>query len=240
MTGRLRIRHWKRWLSIGVVALAVALVAGPYIYIHFIEGAAPAALSLATPTATSTSGATTGPTQASGASDGTWNVSNGSLVGYRVKEVLFGQSNVAVGRTSEVSGSITVTGTTISAGTFTVDMATVASDQSRRDGQFNGRIMETSTYPTATFTLTTPITLGSIPAQGTQRTYEATGDLTLHGVTKAVTFKVNGRYTGSTFQVAGSIPITFADWSIPNPSFGPVSTEDHGVLEFALNFTQTA
>ena len=240
MTGRVRIPHWKRWLSIGVVVVALALVGGPYVYIHFIEGAAPAALSLATPATTSTSGATASPTQSGDASDGIWNVSSGSLVGYRVKEVLFGQSNVAVGRTSEVSGSITVTGTTIDTGTFTVDMVTVASDQSRRDGQFNGRIMETSTYPTATFTLTKPITLGSIPAQGTQRTYEATGNLTLHGVTKAVTFKVNGRYSGSTFQVAGSIPITFADWSIPNPSFGPVSTEDHGVLEFALNFAQAA
>jgi hypothetical protein len=42
---------------------------------------------------------------------------------------------------------------------------------------------------------------------------------------------------GSVVQVAGSIPITFADWSIPNPSFGGVvTTDDHGVLEFALNF----
>ncbi len=36
--------------------------------------------------------------------------------------------------------------------------------------------------------------------------------------------------------MAGSIPITFADWNIANPSFGPVSTDDNGVLEFALNF----
>jgi hypothetical protein len=55
-------------------------------------------------------------------------------------------------------------------------------------------------------------------------------------VTRAVTLEVTGRYTGSQVQVAGSIPITFADWNIGNPSFGPVSTEDHGVLEFALNF----
>ncbi len=163
--------------------------------------------------------------------------SSDSVVGYRVKEVLFGQSNVAVGRTTSISGSMKVSGTTVTAATFAVDMTTVASDQSRRDGQFNGRIMETSTYPTATFTLTQPIELGSIPAQGTKQTYQATGNLTLHGVTKTVTFNVTGLYTGSTTQVAGSIPITFADWNIPNPSFGPVSTEDHGVLEFALIFS---
>lgn len=163
-------------------------------------------------------------------------MSTGSVVGHRVKEVLFGQSNVAVGRTGDVTGSISVTGTTITAGDFTVDMTTVASDQSRRDGQFNGRNMDTSTYPTATFTLTEPIRLASIPAKGTKQTYRAKGDLTLHGVTKTATFTVTGRNSGSTFQVAGSIPISFAEWSIPNPSFGPVSTEDQGVLEFSLNF----
>ena len=35
---------------------------------------------------------------------------------------------------------------------------------------------------------------------------------------------------------SGRTPITFADWNISNPSFGPVTTEDNGVLEFALNF----
>lgn len=237
MTGRLKMRHWKRWVAIGVVAGAVALVGGPYVYIHLIEGTAPPPLTLATPSATSTTSATASSGQAAGSSEGTWNISSDSVVGYRVKEVLFGQSNVAVGRTSSITGSMTVNGTTVTEATFTVDMTTVQSDQSRRDGQFNGRIMETSAYPTATFTLTQPIQLGSIPAQGATRTYQATGNLTLHGVTKAVTFKLTGLYTGSTAQVAGSIPITFADWSIPNPSFGPVTTEDHGVLEFALNFS---
>ncbi len=236
MNARVRMGRWKMWLAIGGAAVAVSLVGGPYIYIHFIEGSAPAPLTLATPSATSSAARTTSSGQATGASDGTWKVSSDSVVGYRVKEVLFGQSNVAVGRTNSITGSMIVSGTTVTAATFTVDMTTVSSDQSRRDGQFNGRIMETSTYPTATFTLTQPLKLGSIPAQGAKQTYQATGNLTLHGLTKKVTFKVTGLYTGSTAQVAGSIPITFADWGIPNPSFGPVTTEDHGVLEFALNF----
>jgi polyisoprenoid-binding protein YceI len=232
-----RKRHWKRWLAIGVVAAAVVLVGGPYIYIHFIEGPAPAPLALAS-SSPSPSTSAAGSRQASEGTDGRWKVSDGSLVGYRVEEVLFGQTNVAVGRTGDVTGSIDVNGKTIMAGTFTVDMTTVESDQSRRDAQFNGRIMETSSYPTATFSLTEPIDLGPIPAEGTDQSYEATGELTLHGVTKTVTFKVTGRYAGSTFQVAGSIPIKFDDWNILNPSFGPVSTEDHGVLEFALNFSR--
>ncbi|HEX9235852.1 MAG TPA: YceI family protein, partial [Actinomycetota bacterium] len=164
---------------------------------------------------------------------------SGSVVGYRVNEVLFAQRHTAVGRTNAITGSITAKGTTIAAGSFTVQMATVKSDQARRDAQFNGRIMETGIYPTATFTLTQPIRLGSIPSEGATRTYQATGGLTLHGVTRTLTFRVKARYTRSAIQVVGSIPVTFADYSISNPSFGGVvTTEDHGVLEFSLMFTR--
>lgn len=223
----------KRWIVIGFAAVAVALVAGPYVYIHFIQGDAPPPLTLTstTPSAATASGST-------GSTNGTWNVTDGAVVGYRVKEVLFGQSADAVGRTSAITGSMTVDGTSITDATFSVDMTTVTSDESRRDDQFNGRIMEVSTFPTATFTLTQPIDLGTIPAVGSKQTFEATGDLTLHGVTKSVTFNVSGQYDGTTVQIAGSIPVTFADYNIANPSFGPVTTEDNGVLEFALNFIQ--
>src|SRR6266511_4834433 len=200
MNARVRMGRWKMSLAIGGAAVAVSLVGGPYFYIHFIEGSAPAPLTLATPSATSSAARTTSSGQATGASDGTWKVSSDSVVGYRVKEVLFGQSNVAVGRTNSISGSMKVSGTTVTAATFAVDMTTVASDQSRRDGQFNGRIMETSTYPTATFKLTEPIDLGAIPAEGPSQTFQAKGELTMHGVTKAVTFQLTGQYTGSTVQ----------------------------------------
>ncbi len=44
--------------------------------------------------------------------------------------------------------------------------------------------METSVYPTATFTLTEPIDLGTLPDANADVTATATGELTLHGVTK--------------------------------------------------------
>ena len=72
--------------------------------------------------------------------------------------------------------------------------------------------------------------------RNTDVTASATGELTLHGVTKTVTFDVQGRSTGSQVQIAGSIPITFADWGISNPSFGPVTTQDNGNLEFSIVF----
>src|SRR5215475_10998459 len=51
---------------------------------------------------------------------GTWAVAAGSRAGYRVNEVLLGQQNVAVGRTSSVTGHLAIRRTTVTAGTFTL------------------------------------------------------------------------------------------------------------------------
>jgi len=261
-------RRWLRW-GVGIFVLLVVLfVGGPFVYIHFIEGKAPAPLSLSTETTagpaassaasssgspgssasgSSASGSSASGSSASGSSgsasstsvDGTWKVTTGSLAGYRIKETLFGQSNTAVGRTSSVTGSITIARAQVPAGSFTVDMTSVKSDQSQRDHQFQGRIMDTAQFPTSTFALTKPIELGSVPANGVTITETATGNLTLHGTTRAVTFTVQARRSGSTISVSGSIPIVFADYNIDNPSGGPAQTSDNGTLEFLLNFSHT-
>ncbi len=141
-----------------------------------------------------------------------------SVAGYRVKETLSGQSKEAVGRTTDVEGSLTINGTTVSAANFTVDLTTVSSDDSRRDGQFQGRIMNTSQFPTATFKLTSPISLGVVPAVGETVTKKATGDLTMHGVTKRITFDVTAKRVSGEFRISAGIPIHFADYNIDNPS----------------------
>jgi polyisoprenoid-binding protein YceI len=221
------------------IPLLLGVVGGPYVYIHFIEGKAPAPLSVNTSTSVTTSASASTPASSSSI-DGTWKVGTGSVVGYRVNETLFGQSNTATGRTSSVAGSLTVAAHTATAGSFTADLTTVASDKSQRDRQFQGRIMNTSTYPTATFKLTQPIALGSEPADGVTVAKQATGDLTLHGVTKSITFTLSVRKTGSTIAASGSVPIVFADYHIGNPSFaGTVTTDDHGTLEFLLNFAKS-
>ena len=168
-----------------VTVVAIAAVAVPYIYIHFIEGPAPAKLELPKVSGTtSTSGASQGSAIAASSLSGTWNVGSGSLAGYRVQEVLVGQNSTTVGRTSEIWGSITITGSTVTKGTFSVNMASVESDQSERNTHFDGPIMDVSQYPTATLTGSSPISLGSIPADGVVEHYNATGTLDMHGVTK--------------------------------------------------------
>jgi polyisoprenoid-binding protein YceI len=222
-------------LAVGAAAAVVVLaVGGTFIYFHFISGPTPAPLSL------KTSGSPgTGTSSAPGSSSlaGSWNISRGSVVGYRVQEVLFGQNHTAVGRTGAITGHITISGTTVTSGAFTVRMATITSDASERDAQFRGRIMDTSAYPTGTLTLARPIALAPVPAVGAVRSYTASADLTLHGHTRQVTFALTAERTASGIEISGSIPVLFADWDIPNPSFtGFVTTQNHGILEFLLRF----
>jgi len=222
-------RHWASWVLAGVASALVAAVGAPFVYIHFIEGKAPAPLTVAS----SAPGAAASQS-ANVPLDGTWKVAQGSQAGYRVKEVVFGQDNIAAGRTSGLSGQITVAGTQVTAASFTADLTSVKSDQSRRDGQFQGRIMDTADFPTAGFTLTSPIDLGTAPSEGTIITPRVTGNLSLRGTTRPVRFTVTAKRSGAGIQVSGQIPITFAEFNIPNPSYGPVATQDNGILEFLL------
>ena len=246
---------WK-WILGAVVAVAVLIPVGTYVYIHFIEGDPPPPLTLdsagssgqtADPattvtTATTSSSAASGATAttAGGSAATTYRPTPASVLGYRVKETLFGQSHEAVGRTNDITGSMTIDGATVSAVDLSVNMKTVKSDQSQRDGQFNGRIMETTRYPTATFKLTQPLVLSSVPSDSTVVNTRATGDLTLHGVTKSVTFDLSAQRDGATIKVNGTIPVVFADYRIGNPSGGPATTADNGLLEFLVVFEKAA
>ena len=238
--------HWKKLLIGAVVVALLAVTAGPWIYIHWIKDPAPARLSIndvtttsaGSPTGATSVGTTVGTTGSVVAAGNAWTIANGSQLGYRVVEVLFGQKTEGVGRTNKVTGSLTLDGATVPTATFTVDMKSLKSDDARRDRKFTGEIMNTDKFPTSTFTLTTPIDLGTVPADGKEITASATGDLTLRGVTKPVTFDVTAKRTGATIGVSGAIDVKFADYSIANPSNAAVTTEDHGLIEFALAFRQ--
>jgi polyisoprenoid-binding protein YceI len=225
----------KRWIIGAVVVALLLVVGGPFVYIHFIEGDPPPKPTIAaSPTPTTQPGTTHAPLA------GTWKIASGSEVQYRVKETLFGQSATAVGSTNGVTGSMTIVGTKVTAAHFTVDMTSVKSDRSQRDGQFQGRIMNTSEFPTATFTLTQPIDLSPVPADGVQKTYPADGKLQLHGTTNDVTINLTASRTGNTIKVQGNPTVTFSDYNIDNPSGGPARVGDSGELAFLLAFAPAA
>ncbi|HEX2179239.1 MAG TPA: YceI family protein, partial [Actinomycetota bacterium] len=185
-----------KWVLVGVVGLGLLGVLGSYVYINFIREEAPERLD--------TTPEVVGSVDPNVTLEGTWAVAEGSQVGYRVQEILFGQEAEAVGRTSDITGTFTINGNSLTEGSFEADMTTVTSDQERRDGQFRGRIMEVDRYPTATFELTEPLDLSGIDPQQTEATATATGDLTVHGVTNEVTFEISGVRSGSIIQITGS------------------------------------
>jgi polyisoprenoid-binding protein YceI len=168
--------------------------------------------------------------------DGDWVPTDASEFGYRVEEVLAGVNTTAVGRSNEITGLLTIEGTTATAVDVEVQIDSIESDSSLRDSQFTGRIMNAAEFPTATFNLTEPIEFGTIPVGDEQVTATATGELTLRGVTNPVTFDVTAQTTDGRIGVLGSIPVVFADYGIDNPSFGQVRTEDEGLVEFVLVF----
>jgi polyisoprenoid-binding protein YceI len=245
LTRKARIAvHRVKWIIALPLAALLLAMGGTWAYINVWKDDAPARLTLGG-VVTDTSPATTATPVADGAVvevpagvDGTWLAASGSQAGYRVNEVLFGQSTEAVGRTGNVDGALELAGTTVRSAAISIDLASVESDENRRDDQFRGRIMNVRQYPTATFVLTSPIDLGGLPDDGSTRTVPATGDLTLHGTKKPVTVDVTAQRSGATIAVNGTIPIVFGDYDIPSPSFGPASVEDHGEIEFLINFTK--
>ena len=187
--------------------------------------------------------ATGGPTSTTAAASdplsGTWAVQSGqeaTFAGYRINEVLttIGDFEV-VGRTSDVSGSVTVDATTISAVDIEVDMTTLTTDNDRRDASMRSQSLETDTFPTATFTLTSPIELGAVPAEGETISVIAVGDLTVHGVTLAVEFPLEAQWTGTAIVVVGQLPILLSDFAIEAPQAPIVAgVEDSALLELSL------
>ncbi len=115
-----------------------------------------------------------------------------------------------------------------------VDVTKIHTDQPPRDAYFQNEAMKTGDFPTATFTLTQPIAADGVEA-GVPATYDVTGDLTLHGVTKSVTAQMQASFTSDGGQIVGSIPITFQDYGVQAPSLGFVTVEDHGSVEFSLD-----
>jgi len=142
--------------------------------------------------------------------------------------------------TGSISLETTGTTTTLTAGTITVDTASITSDESRRDSRLRSEGLQTDTYPTATFTLTQPVEVPAAALTGTATDITLTGDLELHGVTKAVSIPAQAQLVNGTVQVAGSLDFPLSDFDITAPNIGGfiVSIADSGTLEFLVTFSK--
>lgn len=221
-----------------IAVVVVILAGGAGFYWFVLRDDAPSRASLQT-----------GSTVAAGTADqatadGTWEVARADnvFVGYRVQEVFAGETikKAAVGRTTAVDGTITISGSTISGAEITADVTKLASDRAARDNQIRTRGLQTDTFPQATFKLTQPITLSSPPVKGQAVDVTATGELTLHGQTRTVDIPLKAQWDGATVNVAGGAKVAFSDYGITAPTNGIVTVDDNGEFELQLTFVPSS
>ena len=146
--------------------------------------------------------------------------------------------NQAIGKTKAVSGTFEFrlsphpTGRVV---TLTVDLRTLQSDAPPRDERAK-QWLGVGTYPYAEFRSTN---VQDIPARyrdGEDVHFKLIGDLTLHGVTRATTFDVQGRLQGDTAVGRATTTIALKDFGIAVGSLlGLITIDDHATL--ALTFT---
>jgi polyisoprenoid-binding protein YceI len=251
-------------LVAAVVVLLLAVGGGAAAWALFLRGdeVAPLSLPSTAPNAASSDSTSSGSADPSGAGTslppasgtaidaasipGTWTIGADSIVGYRVRERLASLSadSDAVGRTSSITGSVTIAGSgttlTVTKADFSVDTTTLASDKPMRDNRLRSQGIETDTFTTSTFSLTQPVTLPAGATTGTAVDVTLHGDLTLHGVTKTVDIPAKAQLNGNMIQVVGSLSFPFSDYGIVTPSIGNfVTVQDNGTLEFLVNLTKS-
>jgi polyisoprenoid-binding protein YceI len=240
-------RRWSRnrWIAITIVAL-VAIAGAGYAAFAAFAGGGPAAVSLSpgVDSACTASNPVDVPngSSASGELDGSWELQTGdSFVGYRVREQLaiLPAPSDAVGRTTAVEGGLDVSGLEITKVDVTADLTQLISDKSMRDERIRTIGLETDSFPEATFTLTEPITFEAQPAESETIVAGAMGELSLHGVANQLCVPVQATLTGDGIQVLGSVGVVFADYEMQAPNFGFVTTENHGTIEFQLDFARS-
>lgn len=243
--GRPTSRRPRRLALVAIVVVAAVLAAAWWAFLRpdaptsfAIDAAAASVVEERRANGPMTTEVPTTPLPAPGADlDGTWLVApaSGSVAGFRIVEELarIGVTE-AVGRTELVTGSLSITGATITDVVVTVDMASLATDDSHRDSHVRGALA-TDQFPTATFALTRPVELAAIPAEGETVSVVATGAMTIRGVTHVVPVAIDGRVVDGTLVVVGSLPVRFADYGVAVPrSAAVISVADEGTVEFQL------
>ncbi|MCX2727772.1 YceI family protein [Thermomicrobium sp. 4228-Ro] len=196
------------------------------------------------PTATTVSSSTVTTTSASQPVAGTVTfriVPDQSEARYRAREQLLGRSlpNDAVGRTNAVAGQVVFAadGTIDSQQSrVTVDLTTLQSDEARRDNYIKRNTLEVDQFPTAEFQPTAVSGLPwPLPTSG-QLQFQLEGNLTVHGVTKPVTWHVEAAVDGNRITGTATTQVTFEDFGMTPPRVPVVlSLEDTITLE--LDFT---
>ncbi len=225
----------KRVLAIGT-GVVVAAIVGILIWLNFLRADGPEEFDLTENITESVSPAENSEPGSAENLDGTWTVASGSEAGYRVVEDLRTVKDFeAVGRSEQVTGSITIDGTVVTEASFEIDVASITTDNTHRDDHFSGPdVMNAAEFPTATLTLTEPADFDAAPKPGEAVTAKAIGELTLRDTTQPVEFDVQAQVLDRQIELVASVQVVFADYGIDNPSNAVATVRDEGTVEAKL------
>lgn len=175
-------------------------------------------------------------------------ISEGTKARYKVREQLAGINfpSDAVGTTESVTGTIILNpdGSIDAARSkLTVDLRTLKSDQQMRDGYIQSRTLETEKFPMLEFVPRRAVGLPApLPAgMQAQAGFQLIGDMTLHGVTSAVTWNVVATFGND--QVAGRATTTlaFPAFNLTKPTLARLmSVDDKIELEIEFKCKRSA
>jgi polyisoprenoid-binding protein YceI len=196
-------RHWWQWL-VGVVLLVVLVVGGAAIFVK----SQPSAVPLTLPSAAARASA--------GSADGTWDVTAGSVAGFRIRESALGFGNDVTGRTTAVTGTAVITGGRVTSAVFRIGLTAITVG-GKPSPQF-ATSLDTAAHPDATTTLAGPARLPAGFGAGRTVTAAFPGQLTLRGVTRPVTITVSSRRDGAAVEAAGSLTVASERWGITLPA----------------------
>lgn len=160
---------------------------------------------------------------------------------YTVSEQFVGIDfpNDAIGSSSKVAGTLNIAkdGSIVPGSKLTVDLSALKSDQENRDNFAKTKTLETDKYPLAEFVPTkiTGLPL-MIPTNG-QSGFRLTGNMTIHGVTKEVTFQGIATFNNrdNTVSGIGKTSFGFDTFGLAVPKIGRLASVDNKV-DLALQF----
>ncbi|HEU5098428.1 MAG TPA: YceI family protein [Roseiflexaceae bacterium] len=160
---------------------------------------------------------------------------------YEVQEKFLSRDlpNMAIGKTNVVSGDLQVSTDGKPTGKITkitVDLRTLTSDSSRRDGRIRTQWLESDKYPFAEFTSTNVEGTPETYTEGQEVNLKLTGDMKIREVTKPVTFDVKGKLEGDTITGSATSKILMKDFGFDPPSIAGMLTVEDGVT-ITINFT---
>jgi polyisoprenoid-binding protein YceI len=194
-------------------------------------GAGTSPTATTTPTARATAAAATtaaataaSPSAVTGTASATWTVSDASKSTVRVREQLVGvnlpSDAVLVAKGATGAFVLKDDGTFSTDSKITFDLTTLASDQPNRDNFVKNDTLGVRQFPRAEFvpTKTSGLVL-PMPASG-EFTFKLTGQVTIHGRTKEVTFDVSATRSGNDLSAAATAAPSwkFADFGMTAPS----------------------